>query len=133
EFRRVLFRSRDQVVILAVPARDCGSGRQRGAAPGTTGVDDAAAGARAHPGTEAMLLVTATVVRLGRALAHRCSSIMGTDVPLAVGCRSAARTGVRAHPLVRGGCRGGRSETGGRSAVDPGTPSGRRAALTAGF
>src|SRR5699024_9501799 len=70
--------------IPALPARDCGSGRQRGAAPGTTGVDDAAAGAGAHPGTEAMLLVTATVVRLERALAHRFSSIMGTDVPLAV-------------------------------------------------
>jgi len=54
---------------------------------------------------------------------------VGTDVPLAVVCRSAARTGVRAHPLLRGGCRGDRSETVGRSAVDPGTASGRRAAL----
>jgi hypothetical protein len=51
-------------------ASSTASGREALATLGTTRCEDGAARAGAHPKTEAVLLVPATVVRLERPLAH---------------------------------------------------------------
>src|SRR5690606_1978820 len=58
-------RRRDASALVTVV-----SGGELGAALGAAGVQDAAAGAGAHAGAEAVLLGAAAVVRLERALAH---------------------------------------------------------------